>query len=204
MTGDTYMKSKPIFVVLILIAGVVVFSTCQAVFTFSPFSSFQRDPANLPPEQQVAWAESVLAAGDASSMAEAYDIIAALLADDPTNPDLNLLAADLAIGGSGLGNLLNSADFSSGTESIEASLESLDYSLLDDVAAHVSTASENGGTVTDAQYVNAAAALVMSEANSGGGFDSIDWDNPSTDLQQALDFAELGGVDIESLFSEEE
>ena len=195
------MKKTALIIFLIVTAGAVIFCSCQAVFTFSPFSAFQRDPANLPAEQQLAWAESMLATGDAELMAEAYAIIIALLAEDPDNPELNLLAANLAIGGSGLGSLLTSIDTSSGTESLETSLETLDYELLGEVAQYVTTASENGGEVSETEYVNAAAAIVMVEANEEGGFDNIDWENPSEELQTALDFAELWGIDIESLFS---
>lgn len=194
------MKKTALVIFLVLTAA-VLFCSCQAVFTFSPFSGLQRDPSTLSAEQQMTWAESVLATGDTESMAEAYAIIQALLADNPDDPELNLLAANLAIGASGLSGLLTSIDTSSGTETLEASLETLDYEILGEVAQHVTTAAENGGEVSESEYVNAAAAIVMVEANEGGGFDTIDWDNPSEELQTALDFAELGGVDIESLFN---
>lgn len=195
------MKKTMLSIIIILTLGTGFFSSCQAVFTFSPFSAFQRDPANLSEEQQKVWAESVLASGDAASMAEAYAIIAALLADNPNDPELNLLAANLAIGGSGLGSLLTALDTSGGTGTLDAALGTLDYELLGGVAAHVTAAAENGGAVSESQYVNAAAAIVMVEANDEGGLDNIDWDNPTAELQTALDFAELGGVDIQSLFS---
>ena len=189
---------------LVILFIVIIFAGCQAVFTYSPFSIFQRDPAKLPPEQQIAWAESVLASGDTDSMAEAYELLEALLEDDPDNGELNLLAADLAIGASGLGDLLSSIDLESGTDTLSDALDSLNYEYLDAVGDHIAAAAESGTEVSESQYVNASAAIVAGEANEAGGFDNVDWENPSEDLQTALDYAELGNVDIESYFSSEE
>ena len=75
------------YILMCLLIGLIIFSGCQAVFTFSPFSAFQRDPAKLPPEQQIAWAEGALASGDTASMAEAYALLDALLESDPDNPE---------------------------------------------------------------------------------------------------------------------
>ncbi len=179
----------------------IVLSSCQAVFTFSPFSALQRDPDNLPPEQQVAWAENALASGDAASMTEAYALIADLLENDPDNPELNLLAVDLAIGGSGLAGLLSSIDPEAGMSSLDEALAGLNYTLLDAVDDHMAVVSAQGGAISSSQYVNAGAAIVASEANAAGGFDNVDWTTPSDNLQTAIDYAELGGVDIESYFS---
>jgi hypothetical protein len=68
---------------------VVTLAGCQALFTTSPFSFLQRDPANLPPEQQVTWAEQALASGDPAAMAKAYAVI-------KNRPDQVYLAASLA------------------------------------------------------------------------------------------------------------
>ena len=185
---------------VLLGAALVLFASCQAVFTFSPFSALQRDPSKLSADQQVAWAEDALASGDTAAMAEAYALIAAMLESDPDNAELNLLAVDLAIGGSGLADLLTSIDPEGGIDSLDASLSGLNYEMLGAIDDHIAAASGQGAAVSQSQYVNASAAIVATEANSAGGFDNIDWDNPSDNLNTALDYAELGGIDIESYF----
>lgn len=195
------MKRSSLIVYLIfpvmLLAAV---TSCQRVFTYSPLSFMQRDPSTLPADQQVSYAENMLASGSAEDMAAAYALIQALLAQDSTNPDLQILAAELAIGGSGLGGLLSSLDTSAGLDTLNASLETLNLDLAGDVSGHVDAAVANGGTVSESLYVNASMAILANEANDAGGFDQINWDAPSAEVQKALDYAALGGVDMESLF----
>jgi hypothetical protein len=173
---------------------------CQNVFTFSPFSGLQRDPSNMSPEQKKQYALDALSSGDAESMGEAYDAIADLLADDPDNGELHLLAADLAIGASGVGDLMNSIDPESGSPDMDSLLEGLDTDLLAGVDDHVAAAENAGETPSDSQYINAGAALVADAADDSGSFDDIDWEN-DTKVQKAKEYAEKGGMDIESFFS---
>ncbi len=178
----------------------VIFTGCQNVFTFSPFSGLQRDPSNMSPEQKKQYALDALSSGDAESMGEAYDAIADLLADDPDNGELHLLAADLAIGASGVGDLMNSIDPESGSPDMDSLLEGLDTDMLTGVDDHVAAAENAGETPSDSQYINAGAALVADAANDSGSFDDIDWEN-DTKVQKAKEYAEKGGMDIESFFS---
>ena len=100
-----------------------------------------------------------------------------------------------------MGDLLNSIDPESGTDGLGEALDSLNYEYLSAVGDHVAAAEGQGATISDSQYVNAGAAIVASEANDAGGFENVDWETPSEDLQTAMDYAELGGVDIESFFN---
>jgi hypothetical protein len=84
------------------VALLALLAGCQAVFTYSPLSFLQRDPANLPPEQQVSWAEQALASGDPQAMAQAYELVK----DDP---DQAYLAASLAAELSGVTQALADA-----------------------------------------------------------------------------------------------
>lgn len=85
-----------------LLGWVLVLSGCEQIFTASLLSFLQRDPANLPPEQQVAWAEQALASGDPEAMAKAYELVK----DDPANA---YLAASLAVELSGIPVVLTQA-----------------------------------------------------------------------------------------------
>lgn len=178
----------------------VIFTGCQNVFTFSPFSGLQRDPSNMSPEQKKQYALDALSSGDAESMGEAYDAIAELLADDPDNGELHLLAADLGIGASGVGDLMNSIDPESGSQDMNSLLEGLDTEMLAGVDDHVAAAENAGETPSDSQYINAGAALVADAANDSGSFEDIDWEN-DTKVQKAKEYAEKGDMDIESFFS---
>jgi hypothetical protein len=183
-----------------LLLLLVTFSGCQNVFTFSLFSGLQRDPANMSPEQKQQYALDALASGDPETMAAAYDAIADLLAEDPENGDLHLLAADLAIGASGVGDLMNSLDPESGSGDMDSLLEGLDTEMLAGVDDHVAAAEAAGETPSNSQYINAGAALVADAANDAGSFDNIDWEN-DTKVQKAKEYAEKGGMDIESFFN---
>jgi hypothetical protein len=84
------------------VALLALLAGCQAVFTYSPLSFLQRDPADLPPDQQVSWAEQALASGDPQAMAQAYDLVKG-------DPDQAYLAASLAAELSGVTQALADA-----------------------------------------------------------------------------------------------
>lgn len=187
--------------VLILILTVMILAAgCEAFFTFNVFSGLQRDPASLPPEQQVRYAEEALAGGDTEAMQAAFPLIAAQAADNPDDPELQLLAADLAIGASGVNDLI--ADFDPDTataDDLNDALSSVDTETLGEVAGYVQGAEDAGGTPSDAQYANAAAAIVINKAEAEGGFENIDWDT-DTDIQLAKQYADNAGIDIQGMF----
>jgi hypothetical protein len=194
-TNNIYFSS-----LLLLLVLVVVLSGCQDIFTFSPFSDLGRDPSTLSEDQQINYATNALASGDPDKMAEAYDLIADLLEDDPDNGELHLLAAELAIGASGLGDI-GSSVAGGDSDSYDDFLDGLDQDMLDKVAGHIEAAEDAGEDISDSQYVNAGTAIIASEAIDAGGFGEIDWDNPNENVQKGIDYAELGGVDIESMFN---
>lgn len=185
---------------IFLLSAFLLLSGCQRVFTFSPFSGLQRDPATMSAEQQQRYALDVLASGDTAAMAEAYALVEAMLANDPGNGGLHLLAADLAIGASGLGGLVSSIDPESGFSDAAALTEGLNTGLLSGVDSHIQQAEASGQDISDSQYVNAGAAIIIAKAaESEDGFDGIDWENDE-DVIRAKGYAETGGVDIEALF----
>jgi hypothetical protein len=195
------MKERIVSGILFMLCTLVLISlsSCQDVFTYSPLQFLQRDPENLPDKQKVKYAEDMLANGSQKDMKDAYKLVEDMLKDDPDNAELHLLAADLAIGASGINDAVSSIDPSSGGGSYDDILKDLDTDMLDEVGGHVEAAESSGADVSDSQYVNASMAIVASEAKEKGGFDNIDWENPNDDIQQAKDFADKGGVDIESL-----
>ena len=192
-------KAIPILLILVLVLVLVLIASCQQIFTFSPLSFLQRDPANLPPEQQIAYAEGALASGDTEAMAVAFNLIQG--SDDP---DVALLASDLAIGASGLTDALTTA---LGGGDPEAAFDSINTGMLANSPEEFQNALDNGAEPGSEQYVNAAAASAITTILTlTQGFDdpAIDWTdgvaNPP-ELQTALDWAAAGGIDIEDFFS---
>lgn len=210
------MNKRSSIHIIITVLVVLMFIGCQDVFTFSPFEALQRDPASLPDEQKKTYATSVLANGTREEMNEAYTIISDMAEKNKDDGDLQLLAADLAMGSSGMGDIIDSVStlISSGSteevtedpegslESFETMVENLDTEKLTAVSTYIEAAETAGAEVSSSQYVNAGMALAAKEVKEKG-VDNIDIENPSEDLQKALDYAEKGGVDLEAIMNGE-
>jgi hypothetical protein len=189
-------------------AALVALAGCEQVFTYNVFSSFPRNPENLSSEQQKSYAQSALESGDQAAMEEAYDALRdeALASDDP---ELTSLAADLALGASGIndvapelaekalsGELSNSEDVESAVG--EALSEIENTQALQDAADLIKKTQENGGTVTEDQYVLATAGLVAKKAKEkeaeGGSIEDLD----SGDFEDVQTFVDDAQTDLES------
>jgi hypothetical protein len=202
---------KKIFL-LTVIASAVLFTACQAVFTYSPFTFLQRDISNRPAEVQVSRAREALGSGDTAQMAEAYEIIEKLL-ETEDDPELSLLAADLAFGASGMTEVFTSAlqDMDTITEStpedLQEVLENLNVDLISEGAGHIQTAVDAGAEVTDTQYIIAGAALFTSAVEKAGGFEQVgelvEGDDGYEELQDAEEYIKAGGAtDLLSMFEQ--
>ncbi len=195
------MRKKAFLAILIVS---VLLSSCQAVFTYSPFTFLQRDISTRPVEVQVSRAREALGTGDRDQMAEAYAVVEELLKTN-NDPELSLLAADLAFGASGMTEVFTSAlqdmeAISEGTpQDLEAVLETLDVELIAEGAAHVQSAVDAGAEVTDTQYVIAGAALLSSAVEKAGGFEQVgnltEGDDGYEELKDAEEFLTAGGAD---------
>ena len=187
---------------LILLVG-FLFIGCQEFFTYSLFEGLQRDPADLPAEQQISYARSALAAGDVDAMADIYDEIVGLAADG-NDPELYLLAADLAMGASGLTDVIADVltDDDPGTLDYTVVLAGLDTAMLGNVSVQVLAAEGAGGTPTTEQYLTAAGAELLGLLE-GGGTLPADWSAVTADPagsadQKALYFLQQAGEDPEA------
>ena len=191
------------FIVLAAIT-ILIYTSCQQIFTYSVLEWAQRDPANLPEAQQIAYAESILTSGDTEAMAEAYEVINDLVTDNPDDVELRLLAADLAIGGSGITDAIANLDLENLDTSVETILASLDLTLVAAAADHVIAAEALDPTaISAAQHLNTGLSLLAKAADEAvGGFSSLGsidgvipdpgWDT----LVQANDFIILGGGNL--------
>ena len=186
-----------------MVVSTLLLAGCQAVFTYSPFSFLQRDISTRPPAEQVARAREALGSGDKDQMADAYEVVVKLL-ETSDDPELYLLAADLAFGASGMTEVLTQAlqDLDaigeSTPEDLKEVLDLLDLELISEGVAYVREAEDSGAEVSDTQYVIAGVALLTSAVEQAGGFDNVgdltEGEDGYQELQDAKAFLEAGGA----------
>jgi len=159
----------------------IAMTGCQDIFTYSVLAPLATSPADMTTAQLESYAEGALSSGDSAAMKAAYDALAASLPDDvATNPDLCLLATDLAIGGSGIPNAVTGAlslvtsipadPTPEETAALETAITNLigeiDTTILADSVDIFEDLADLAATdstveISDTQYTNAAAALVF-------------------------------------------
>ena len=186
-----------------MVVSILLVAGCQAVFTYSPFSFLQRDISTRPPAEQVARAREALGSGDKDQMADAYEVVVKLL-ETSDDPELYLLAADLAFGASGMTEVFTQAlqDLDtiseSSSEDLERVLDSLDPKLISEGVDYVRAAEKAGAEVSDTQYVIAGVALLTSAVDQAGGFDKVgdltEGEDGYQEFQDAKAFLEAGGA----------
>jgi hypothetical protein len=177
---------------LLIVLLPILLISCEQMFTHSLFEWAQRDPSNLSEAQQVSYAQSVLGSGDKDAMTDAYEAI-----KDNSDPEVQLLAAKLAVGASGLNEAVESAiadldAIEDGSKSIEDYLNTIDAVMLTNVADRMSEALDDPSTkesVTSEDYVTVAAAIVISKV-SDGTVNDLDSD---VDFESDFDAASYGG-----------
>ncbi len=192
-----YIKTA---VILLFLTALLFLSGCQELFTTSLMEGLQRDPSNLPPEQQVSYAESALASGDTAAMADIYDEIVDLAASDP---ELYLLAADLAMGASGIVDVVDDAITDPSSFTYTTDLTDVDMTMLGYVADNVIAAEAAGlaAEISEEQYVAAAGAEILQYLEVNGDLSGVDWTNATTaaasgsEIANAYNFLTSAGYD---------
>ncbi len=196
-----------VLLLVLLLAG------CQAIFTYSPLSFLQRDPANLPLEQKIAWAENALASGDPEVMETAYDAI-----KDESGVDY--LAANLALELSGVPELLfevmeGDVEIDSTTD-LDTFLDQVDGDYIIAAGGHYNdTLANDPDSLTGTDYILGAASLLFKAAEDTGtdienltgaqvegakvfvstGLDNLSADDPAREyLDELSTFLNDGGI----------
>jgi len=180
---------------LIVILPILLIS-CEQMFTYSMFEWAQRDPSNLSDDQQISYAKSVLGSGDKEAMADAYEAI-----KDNTDPEVQLLASKLAVGASGLNEAVEAAiadldAIEDGTKTIDEYLNTIDESMLLAAVNSMANASRDDSTestITNEEYITAAAASLIYAVNSStvadfdAGVTAIDVATPDNSVSASWD-----------------
>lgn len=182
------MWRSPLF---LLCAGILI--SCEGVFTTSIVEWAQRDPSQLNQAQKINFAQEALASGDKDSMKKAYDAL-----KDTSDPSLQPLAAELAVGAAGVKDALSTVfgkvAAGSSEEEIKAALQEAfesfsdkDLTLIEEASALLASAESGGGTITADQYfITGVGLLVVALNDAGGDVDQIDTSTGTG--QQAIDF----------------
>ncbi len=200
-------KAAGIFTLLILL---LFMWGCQAIFTYSPLSIFQRDPSTLSAGAQKTYAEDALASGDSEAIAKAYSSITALLAKNPEDPELNLLAAKLGVEVSGVPELIDQIvqgkldlSGSSAVSDVSDFINSsgVDPSVMVQAGEYYRAADANGGELSSTDYIMGSLGILLGAAQDSGGstndFSSLGtpgtWNSTAqSEAQSAADFLNEG------------
>lgn len=164
---------------------------CEQVFSTNLFAGLERDPSNLSLDQQIVYARSALASGDSGKMAKAYDALSDSI-DGTDDAELNLLAADLALGASDLQGVYDEiaevalgegTDLSNQTDlatALDGVLGDVDYTYVSEAQAQIDAAVANGGEVTEEQYLLVTVGLIMQAADGEGSVSNLDGTNTNS------------------------
>ncbi|TVQ41244.1 MAG: hypothetical protein EA384_00540 [Spirochaetaceae bacterium] len=183
---------------MLLVLGTVIIvllpSACEQVFSTNIFAGLDRDPSRLTFEQQVNYARQAVKSGDRKKMARAYDALAKSLDDrSNTDPELNSLAATLALGASGLSALLsdfvkianenNFGDDGALGAALNGKFGKVSYAYIAEAVRQIELTRDNGGTPSEQQYVFAAIGVIMRAGNDADGIQNVgNWSAEFGDL----------------------
>ena len=203
-------KGYAVFGTLTLLILLLFMWGCQAIFTYSPLSLLQRDPSTLSAGAQKTYAEDALASGDSEAIAKAYSSITTLLADNPDDPELNLLAAKLGVEVSGVPKLIDQIvqgelDLSDPTALSVVSdfinSSGVDPSVMVQAGEYYKAADANGGELSSTDYIMGSLGILLSAAEDASGstndFSSLGtpdtWSSTAqSEAQTAVDFLNEG------------
>ncbi len=194
---------------LLGVLSVLLISSCEAIFTYSPVSFLQRDPANMSTAQKVSYAEEALSSGNKDAMLKAYESIKDLASKNPKDVELNMLAAKLAVELSGVPDVIDEivqgkidlggndagkqiADFLGGN--------GVDPSLMIEASTYYVNADSNGGDLSSTDYIMGAIGILLDAADDvSSDYSSISdpsaWSSNSsaqTKAKEAADFLDKG------------
>ncbi len=197
-----------------LMVILMVISSCEAVFTYSPVSFLQRDPANMPTAQKITYAEDALASGETAAMQKAFNNIKELAKNSPDDPDINMLAAKLAVELSGVPDVVDQIvqgdiDLSSDNaeEEIAEFLEKVNPELMVEAGQYYQNADSNGGDLSSTDYIMGAMGILLDAADdvSGkeGDYSSVsnpdEWASNSSAQEKVEDAVEFLNEGLENM-----
>jgi hypothetical protein len=177
---------------IVTAALLLTLTGCERVFTTSPFSFLQRDPASYSAAQLEVFARDALASGDQAAMAEAFALLS-----DSSDPATQLLAVELGLGAAGIDSAVTaliaglSDEATDSYDDLDAALASFsdaEIDILIETGAILSGIDESAGPTAD-QYALAALGLVVAAADAAGGAGNLPTVAADSEAQGYLDDA---------------
>jgi len=151
---------KTLYFLIFIIFLLLNLSTCEEIFTASPFSGLDRDPSDFDLDRKMEYARQALASGDLTYIEKAFD---ALNAENSTDGEVCLLTATCANELSGMPEIF-AAMYDSTSDYY---LGDMDYNNPDDIAALNEFANSLNKTyLTEASYYYKLADTVGANMNA--------------------------------------
>ena len=174
---------------------VLALASCQAVFTFSPLSFLQRAPSTLTVDQKVSYAEEALASGDREALTAVYDDLAAAASADDADPEVQYVAAQVALELSGVSGVLDSAleALAGGGGSQEEllsgaadALQNIDTDMLEAAAGFLTDvdSAASGPDLTATDYFVGGVGLILAGTPEGADPIASAGENPNLDAAE--------------------
>jgi hypothetical protein len=178
--------------IVLIIVALLVLSSCERVFTSSPFDFLQRDPSTYSLAQLLTYADDALASGNQAAMAAAFGLLA-----DSTDPETQLVAVELAFGAAGVGPALTSMVaglVADGADPEAVVAEAMDGFSEADLAMLVAAAdlldqSDETTEPTAEQYAFAAIGLLAAAADDADGIGNLNPPPAGSDAETYVDQA---------------
>lgn len=213
-------KKRAIFSFLILMTVFVLIS-CQLVFTTSPIAALRRDPANLSQGQLTALGQSAIDSGDTATMiAVAQNLDFSLIPSIVDDPAMNVFVADLFLGASGINDMVDtvlSTDLAAvpdmavfvndmiigGSAVVDTTALQMAANQVLAIDAAITAGTIPADTLSDSQYISAAAGMILVAADAAGGVENLDprpGPGPALDaIIQAEALAAASGAELNDL-----
>ena len=175
------METYRLNIIRIIIASAFFLSvaSCDTFFTTSPFGFLARDIGRMTDSQKIAFARRALSSGSREMMKQGYEALLTL-ENGIEGPDIMLLAAELAFGGSGVSEvliaLLAEGVPEGSTPPLEDLIGDLDYGILDAGLILFSSAADAGAEIEQSGYILAGVAHLFKAARTKNGFTGLGGD----------------------------
>lgn len=187
------MLKKALLGFFCFLTGLLFFSGCQEIFTYSFFTAMQPDPADLPDEKLAEYCSDILVNGTAEEKAEAFAALQAAIQAGSTDPEINYIAANLALDQAGLtfNNLISIIDSQDPAAAFGDLLSGNNLDLLETAGNYFMTVDAGDSSLLSAtDYIIGGVGIVLGSVDGDTGL--IDPNNLSSAQQQGLSAIEQG------------
>ena len=161
--------------ILGVIALIMLFSGCEALFTTNIFENFARDPENMSEEQLVAYGNEAVASGNRDRMTSAFEALSAKVGDRDLSddPDTRNTLVELGLGVTDIVSVVReSIEDPTGVSEQEFDAERREIARR---TADIMLEADSEDFEPD-RWAYAAAGVGLAALGDGDGWEEVDWD----------------------------